>query len=478
MGLRESFEHEIDKANTLEELVRLETKIRRSKLSEKDKHYLISIVIGRKKRELGTEEEIYLAEVNEMLRTLPVDDSFREILRSYFTRFAREKYVLKTLRKDRLPTIRDFIEWVSNRLKRGGKVKVEDLDISFLKPDHILDFLYEMYPSEVTRYNRRSLILSFGEYLEKSGYISRFPEPYVKKPEKRRTPTGEEEFEGIPRKPSEIKRLLEALATPTSGLAAWKVEMYVLFARTLLQTGLRYRHILNTWRVNDLAETVVEVEDVVFGGKFYRIPARMLLARERKKRGERVTEFKQPADFVFISEDLYEALLDYARRRGLEPDDYLFSEPDRNIQARAVTVRKMTGISNFTFYDFRATFASALFNILGHTDKAKEVVRRRGGWGIYSAIPFRHYIELMTVDDAITIVKTYRIFIEPEYADDVKMILEGKKPEVEPEEVEEIKAKVEARDEEIRRLMEEYESLKRRVEEIKKYLDEILKFRR
>jgi len=471
MGLRESFEHEIDKANTLEELARLKTKIKRSKLSEKDKRYLISVLIGRKMKELGTEEEIYLAEVNEVLRTLPVDDTFREILRSYFTRFAREKYVLKILRKERLPTIEDFIEWVSNRLKRGGKVKVEDLDISFLKPDHIAEFLHEMYPSESTRYNKKSLILSFGEYLEKSGYISRFPEPFIKKPEKRRTPTGEEEFEGTPRKPSELKRIFEALSIPTSGLAAWKVEMYVLFAKTLLQTGLRYSHLLRVWRVNDLAETVVEVEDVVFGGKFYRIPARMLLARERKKRGERITEFKQPADFVFISEDLYDALLDYARRRGLEPDDYLFSEPERNVQGRARTIANMSGVRDFTFYDFRATFASALFNILGYTDRAKEVVRRRGGWGTHSAIPFKHYVELMTVDDAITIVKTYRIFIEPEYADDVKMVLEGKKPKVEPEEVEELKAKIEAREEEIRRLMEKYESLKKWVEEIKKYIE-------
>lgn len=423
----------------LDVIIKFEEKVEAAKIPEGERRWFKS-EIGRLKEVLDNIGKVYEAEARKTIDALPVDYKLKEALEYFFFTHARKikKWSPNTMRTYKLPYVADLIKWMYEK-KGRKKVTIEDFDKKVFTPAKYGQFLTERFESETTRYNARSHINAFLKTLDVNYPIST-PDVFLPKPERKRIETGEEEVEGIPRKFNELQRIFMALGTPTPRWPRWKAEMYPLYAKFLLQGCLRYGQWLETIRVSDLYTGIVEVEDDVFGytRKFIRLPTRLILEREKKRIGERITR-KFPPTFAYISKSLYDDLIRFADKMGYAESDYLFKESERNMQARHDAIRSMTGIHDFTFYDFRATSASALFNILGKGDRAAEEVRKRGGWKPDSKIPFESYVRLMDLSNAIRIVEEYEIYISPEVAEDAKDVIKGKPVEVSPEEFEKVK---------------------------------------
>lgn len=424
----------------LDVIIKFEKRVEAAKIPEGERRWFKS-QIGRLKDVLDNIGKVYEAEARKTIDALPVDYKLKEALEYFFFTHARriKKWSPASLRRYKLPYVADLIRWLYE--KKGRKnVTIEDFDKRVFTSAKYGEFLTERFPAETTRYNARSHINAFLKTLDVNYPIST-PDVFLPKPERKRIETGEEETEGIPRKYEELQRIFIALGTPTPRWARWKAEMYPLYARFLLQGCLRYGQWLETIRVSDLYTGIVEVEDDVFGytRKFIRLPTRKILVREKERIGERLTR-KFPPTFAYISKSLYEDLIRFVDKMGYSENDYLFKESERNMQYRHEDIRSMTGIPDFSFYDFRATSASALFNILGKSDRAREEVRKRGGWEPGSKVPFASYVRLMDLSNAIKIVEEYEIYISPEVAEDAKDVIKGKPVEVSPEEFERIKS--------------------------------------
>ena len=453
----EEYIKKIEESDNLAELSYLADEIRFDPdLTEKEKNTLLSIYLGRKRLQLADKLDIYYSEVESRLETLNIDETLYDALLSYLNDVAPERYTsVNTLRKNVLPYITEFIDYVSKRKRRT--LTLEDLDVSRLKGAVIQSFLSRKTKSKYTQRMIYSVISVFGKWLENEypEYIQRFPRIKIVIPKAPPEVRAERKI-GKPRRLKELDEIFRVVSMPTPRVARERLPIYRYFYKFLLATGLRPAHAL-LFKVGDFSDDEVEWVEDVWGRDFVKLASYKVVEREKRERGEIITK-KVPAPYVFISEDLYNEIYSYCvDEMGFSDDDYICPIPLRTLQRRAETVSEMTGIRDFSMYDFRDTWASVIYNCSGHD---VSLVVEMGGWSSAS-IPVDIYARTMKPSEAIEIAKKYEIYLPPTIREKVVDIERGMKPIVTPEDIKRQNEYIQMLVNEIERLKEEIERLKR-----------------
>jgi len=396
--------------------------------------------------------EQYEREVKERVAELDVDDELRDILLEYFLVIAKMNYhAISSLRKRVLPDISLFIEFLAK--KKGATLTVDDLDLSKLKSHTIINYLKSRTKSLEVQRVINSFISVFGRWLDHEGYITKFA--YVKIPKPDTPPTKKRELElGTPRKLEEIDKLFSVIDVPTPRVPKERLPMYRFFAKLLLISGLRPKHLL-FFKVGDLESN--EIASDCFGNEYVVLPSYDIVKREKEALGEMIKK-KKPAPYMYVHKSLHAELQSYCLDKGWDYDDPLIPVPLRSLENRMVTVRKMTSIKDFTWYDLRNTWASVIYNATA--PKGATALVELGGWSS-SEIAVDVYVKAMDSLEAVEMAQKYHIFIPPVYKRQIERILKGKKIEVTPEEIE----KREAELAELRKMVSD---LAKEIEELKK----------
>ncbi len=450
MATFEEFVKRIERAGTIDLLSQIETEIRESDLSESEKKTLISIHIGRKRKELAGEKEIYESQVMATLKTLDVTDDLRGVLEDYWLVFAEHNYSsYTTLRKNVLPYIRDFVQFLRDR--KGKTLEISDFDLTKLKSTTVLRFLTSRTKSEYVQRSIWSFINVFLTWLVREGHVDKVPYLKIKKPEK--TP----ERKGQVRNVDQLEKIFTALSMPTPKVEKWRLPLFRYFGLVNLQCGQRPEHLL-ALRVMDLVDKVEHVEGV-YGYEFVKIPFKDdVVLREKKRRGETISR-KRPAEYIYIHKELRDELYNYCvNEMGWDDDDPVFPIPLRTLQRRAETVASTTGIKDFSLYDFRETWASVVYRASGNDIN---LVVDLGGWRA-ADVPVSTYIEVMAPQDAIEVIRKFRIFLPKELEETIERITEGRKVTVTPEDVEEERKRVEKLEKLVEQLMKRIEELEKK----------------
>lgn len=411
----------VEEAGTLDELAELVEEIRVSpELSEGEKHSLISTEIGRVRKAMARKESkkpeawIYKSEVNAALERLPVTPELREILDFYWLVYcppdAGQNYSnWTTLRKSVLPYIRRLIEWLAEQ--KGRVIGVEDFDILEFKPRDWTKFLISISEKPSVRIVVHSFIQTFGKYLVNEGYITNFSKAPKGLLKKERVPEAIrlERKEGIARSLSELQSIFAVVSTPTPRISRRMLPVFKLFFETSLATGCRPGQLLNSLRFSDLVGA--EVDEDALGRRFYKIPYSDIVAREKAIRGEFI-EKKMAAPYIYLEETLRNRLLNLQDLWDCGIEGYVFGGqypiPLRTLQQRAITVQRMTGIPNFSLYDFRATWASILYGASGNN---LALVVTQGGWSA-ADIPVGTYTKAMDPPEAVRAAEYFGVYID------------------------------------------------------------------
>jgi len=373
--------------------------------------------------------EIYLAEARSRLEALPVEDDLRDVLESYLTVVAPERYSsITTLRKNVLPWITEFIEFLAKRRKR--KLTLDDLDLTRLKGADIQMFLSRKSKSKSVQRTVYSFISVFGKWLEDEGYVQKFPKVKIVIPKAPPEVRAERKI-GKPRTLAELDRIFDVVAMPSPKVPRERIPIFKYFYKLLLQTGLRPAHAL-MFKLGDFSEENVEWVEDVWGRPFVKLPSFRIVEREKSERGEIITK-KIPAPYVFVSESLYNEIYSYCiEELGLDYDDYICPIPMRTLQRRAQLIAEMTGIKDFSMYDFRDTWASVIYNCSGYD---VSLIVEMGGWSS-SQIPVDIYARTMKPSEALEIARKYEIFLPETIREKVEAIEAGKKVTITVEDIE------------------------------------------
>lgn len=433
----------IEKANSLDELYRIEDAILSdSDLTDGDRRVLLHIHLIPKIKQFAKGVDYYRLKIEPILEELRdyLDEEMYAVVRTYLTRECPRHYTsMETLIKRIAVYIPEFLKYVY-RMKRS-KVTVDDFDVRtrekrFVVTGYIIDEFAESLTDKpklqylITRY-----INTFMKYLEKRfPYISA-PKSTMEKPKvaKRELPTYmvedikkmekrdvlltiKKHTKGIPRNKEELDKIFPAL---DSAIARSKDPIRRktgrVYFRLLLCCGLRPEHLL-VLRYEDL-RTAGWYEDV-WDRPFATVDIDYAMRRERERMGLNAPKTKEVPKFIHIPKDYYEQLLEVQEEFGLDDEDLIFTIPHSTQKGYIETVRKMTGITDFSRYDFRETWTSVVYNATGYNAK---ITMEMGGWRT-TQIPFTVYIAVMSPQEAVSIAKSYKIFIPKVVADAVERI--------------------------------------------------------
>jgi len=225
----EEYIKKIEESNNLAELSFLADEIRFDPdLTEKEKNTLLSIYLGRKRLQLADKLDIYYSEVESRLETLNIDETLYDALLSYLNDVAPERYTsVNTLRKNVLPYITEFIDYVSKRKRR--MLTLEDLDVSRLKGAVIQSFLSRKTKSKYTQRMIYSVISVFGKWLENEypEYIQRFPKIKIVIPKAPPEVRAERKI-GKPRRLKELDEIFRVVSMPTPRVARERLPIEAL----------------------------------------------------------------------------------------------------------------------------------------------------------------------------------------------------------------------------------------------------------
>lgn len=197
-------------------------------------------------------------------------------------------------------------------------------------------------------------------------------------------------------------------------------QRYWNWVSLLLQTGLRESHAaMFTYR--DIFDSIESFQsskrrsgegamsENFLGDMFYPIPALSIVKRHKEEIGDKISKTKAVAKIVYIHDGLYNDILNLYNEARPQLDSTLLGVSQTGMRKVGNTIKQRMWMEKFT-WSLRHTWASAFYVMTGGNLKA---VANAGGWKS-TAIPFRHYIEVMTTSDAYHIVKKYHIHIPPE----------------------------------------------------------------
>jgi len=191
------------------------------------------------------------------------------------------------------------------------------------------------------------------------------------------------------------------------GMTAVDVRrQYNMFARLLLQTGMRYGQAFQ-FRCEDFDCDHVET-DVLFGERFCRLDSYAIIEAHKTEIEEEIKK-KIPAEYVYIHFDLYSDIMAWCEDRNLKPWDTVMRMGMPALRDQARRIKDRSGVPNFT-WSLRHTWATVVYQMVGDAGMAALV--KMGGWQS-AAMPLQHYIELMSPEGAYKIVKKYHIYLPP-----------------------------------------------------------------
>ena len=200
-------------------------------------------------------------------------------------------------------------------------------------------------------------------------------------------------------------------------------QRYKNWLSLLMQTGLREAHAaMLTYRdifdaVKDFQASGSDMPENFLGDRFYPIRAVQIVKRHKEDIGDKISKTKAIAKNVYIHESLYKDILNLYNDARPLLDSTLLGISQAGMQRAGITIKKRMWMENFT-WSLRHTWASTFYVMSGGNLKA---VADAGGWKS-TAIPFRHYIEVMTPTDAYNIMKKYHIYLPPELDDAAREI--------------------------------------------------------
>jgi len=444
----------IERAATVDELSEIAEAVRRDpELTDEEKTTLLSMYIGRKRSEIATGMEIYISEVRSRLATLPVEPDLMNVLENYLLVVAPSRYTsVTTLRKNVLPWITEFIEFLA--MKRRRNISLNDLDLMNLKGADIQMFLAQKTSSKMTQRAIYSFISVFGKWLEDEGYVQKFPRIKIVIPKAPPEVRAERKI-GKPRRLEELDRIFSVVSVPTPRIPRERLPVFRYFFAFLLQTGLRPSHAL-AFKFGDFSEENVEWVTDVWNRPFAKIDSYRVVEREKSERGEIITK-KVPAPYIFISESLYNEIYSHCVEMGWDEDNYICPIPIRTLQRRAQSVAEMSGVKDFSLYDFRDTWASVVYNCSGYD---VSLIVDLGGW-TSSQIPVDIYARTMQPSEAVEIARKYEIFLPKVIEEKVRAIEAGMKVTITAEDLERRDMMIEELSRKVEELMRELERLKR-----------------
>ncbi|NIA10541.1 MAG: hypothetical protein GWP10_12625, partial [Nitrospiraceae bacterium] len=211
---------------------------------------------------------------------------------------------------------------------------------------------------------------------------------------------------------SDLHHIFHAIAQISrapKGLTAHDVQtQYNIFARFLLQTGLRYSHAIE-FKCGDIECRREEVSPL-FGYKFCVIPA-IEAVEEHKASVEEEIKKKMPPTEIYIDMKLYDDIHEWCDRMGLGPKDKIMPITLAALRDEGGAIKNRAGLKRFS-WSIRHTWASVVYAMVG--DAGLPVLVKFGGWESAS-MPLMHYVETMSPEEAYRIVKEYRIYLPPEY---------------------------------------------------------------
>jgi integrase len=198
-----------------------------------------------------------------------------------------------------------------------------------------------------------------------------------------------------------ISRITGAPEGMTAGAVK---QQYNMFARFVLQTGLRYSHAFEFTCGDFTCESTVI--DPLFGEEFCKISAYEAVEAHKEAIEEEITK-KLPPSYIYIHSDLYSDIVDWCERRGLEPGDRIMRMSIGALREQGRRIKERSGLRNFT-WSVRHTWASVMYQMVGDTGLAALV--EMGGWRS-EAMPLQHYISQISPEEAYRIVKEYHIYL-------------------------------------------------------------------
>lgn len=396
--------------------------------------------------------EDYKREAKERLDELDVDDELRDVLSDYFLVFAPMNYhAITSLRRRVLPDISLLVDSLAK--KKGRTLTLDDFDLTKLKSSDIQRYLIERTKKPSVQKVINCFVSVFGRWLDREGYITKFP--YVEVDVPAIPPSKKKEMEvGTARTMEEVDKLLAMIAVPTPHVYKERLPIYKYFAQLLLVSCLRPAHLL-LLKVRDLR--VLDTAEDVFGNEYVVTSCYDAILRERQSRGESIGK-KVPAAYLYLYKPLHGELEKFCIERGWDADDLLIPIPQRSLQKRMATVRELIGIPEFVWYDFRNTWASVIYNATA--PKGPKALKDLCGWAS-DKIAVDVYVEVMSSLEAVEMARKYHIFIPKVYKEEVGRILKGKKVEVTPEEMEK-------REVEVGELRKMIGDLAKKIEELEK----------
>jgi len=431
MNQYKDFLNRIQKAKSMDALINLRIEITNSSLPEKTKSRLLGEVTSKAESMFQNKEKYYVKEtraiIEDMVRRGVIDERVADALNNFLTAIIESK-ALDYKKKHFRRSVFKLVEWIyRNKLHGKRPVRITDFDIANFTELDLKEFIETTFPVTLvrekmeiiekglsTRNKNYGCIRAFGEFLkDRYKEVTFFP-IYISKKAKRRS----ERRKGTPRRAEELDKIFTVLGLRK--LAGYRRGVLTLLGRCLLSAGMRYGQFVESFRVSDITnadEWYKIVTCPAFKVEYYEIPAKKIVEREKILSGG-VLSSKDVADYIYLPVSLVDDLKDYIEYHKLKEKDRLFGKgfSERNLQTIASEISpilKQWGISKFSFYDFRHTFASVLYNMGYVREKVRDEVRKRGGWESTSKVPFDVYIDLMKPKDAYEIAKDYNIYIDP-----------------------------------------------------------------
>ncbi len=357
-------------------------------------------------------KEDYYKIMSEAVKEINADEQVKKAILQYYT-VALKKYKSWQSYDPAVRYPAMFVQWLSERDNK--KITIKDLERPIpgkarygITAADGTSFAIAVSDSEYTRAQIRSSLMGFGKFIDNERYVTSNP------------------FTGLkvemPRSPGSIELYNEDELKEFFNVLLFEAEPYhTLFARLMLQTGLRPLHAY----VITCGDIENKTTTDALGRTFYSIAALKLYDREKKKIGEEVAK-KFPPSFVYISPGLRDDILKWCRENNLTDKGYIFKDSvslysiQEFIRRRKLRFKSKGLIKSdkdYILYGLRHTWSAAIYAIGGI-----KTLTKMGGW-TNDRVALDTYAQDVDEMQAVKLLKDWDIYIIPEHKSKIERIL-------------------------------------------------------
>lgn len=373
--------------------------------------------------EVKTKQDVYEVMVYAVRNKLNADPELKAIMLNFLTN-GLDAYNSRDGYKNAVVPPVQFIQWLSQT--KSKTITLQDIEPpnppvrrEGLTPEEAKSFVRMNSTGDSAQAILRSSLKGFTKYLISNYKIERNP------------------FVGLKIEPTKSKRKivfnLEQLDEFYNIVMFGAKQIYLLYWRVLLQTGLRPSH-ARILKLSDIDYN--RPRNDAMDRKFYPVYALSALSREKKEVGEKVHK-KNPAEIVYISEEMANDIKKWCTENQC-PGGYIFKQAfayvsfkgfiQDNRDSEKVKTKLKYNPEEYIPYGLRDSWASTLYNISLNMKDLTDL----GGWD-EETTALKYYVNAFRATEALDIAKKWGIFIPPERADEVKRIEMMKAAPTQPE---------------------------------------------